>query len=64
MVTKPIPAERSESVFGRQEGSMEILGDIVHTDDVHAEGIQELEQEWDGLYGRESAEASSEPPGQ
>lgn len=45
------PAERTESVFGRQKGSVTILGDIVHTDDVYADGIQEMEQEWDELYG-------------
>jgi prevent-host-death family protein len=46
------PAEHTESVFGRQKGSVTILGDIVHTDDVYAEGIREMEEEWDGLYGR------------
>ena len=46
------PAEHAESVFGRQKGSVTILGDIVHTDDVYADGIGEVEEEWDGLYGR------------
>ena len=46
------PAEGVVSVFGRQKGSMTILGNIVDTGDVYADGIREMEEEWDELYGR------------
>ncbi|MBL0160347.1 MAG: hypothetical protein IPP47_25165 [Bryobacterales bacterium] len=62
MDTKTIPAQRSESVFGRQAGSMTIRGDIVHTDDIYAEGIQEMAQEWDELYGSQVAGSPSPKP--
>ncbi|HEY3444329.1 MAG TPA: hypothetical protein VGK29_26490 [Paludibaculum sp.] len=58
------PAESTEPVFGRQEGSMTILGDIVHAEDVHAGGIQEMEQERDELLGRPAAGESSPPQDQ
>jgi prevent-host-death family protein len=45
-------AETVESVFGRQKGSMTIVGDIVNTDDVYADGLNEMELEWDEMYGR------------
>ena len=44
--------EKVESVFGRQKGSMTIVGDIVNTDDVYADGLTEMKDEWDELYGR------------
>jgi prevent-host-death family protein len=47
-----LPAEGVELVFGRQKGSMTILGDIINTDDVYADGLREMEEEWDELYGR------------
>ncbi len=46
------PAGSVESVFGRQKESMTILGDIVSTDDVYADGLKEMENEWRQLYRR------------